>query len=386
MSDGTDRDRSGGGKAAWWTRSKARAAGVAAALATAPALMLFGMPAASAGPVPHGYLAVIAGDGSVGAPTPGPATSSALDNPVGMAVDLLGNVYVGDMGNNVVEKVTPSGHISIVAGNGTMGSPVPGPATSSPLDGPHGVAVDSFGNVYIADTYSDQILKVTPAGILSIVAGSGASGTPVPGPATSSPLQGPVGVAVGLFGSLYIADTYYIEKVTPAGTLSILAGDGSYGPPTPGPATSSAFEFPSAVAVSVFGDVYIADVGNSLVERVTPGGTLSIFAGDGGHGAPTPGPATSSATYAPLGLAVDLLGDVYISASNEVVMVTPAGTLSIVAGNGAVGPPTPGPATSSALYNPTGLAVDLRGDFYIADEFNNVVEEVGGPFSSIGCH
>jgi NHL repeat len=386
MSNGTDQGSTVKAKTTWRTRSRARAAGVVAALAVAPAVMLFGMPTASATPVARGDLAVIAGDGSAGAPTTGPATSSALDNPVGMAVDLFGNVYIGDMGNNVVEKVTPSGHLSIVAGNGTMGAPVPGPATSSPLDGPHGVAVDAFGNLYIADTYTSQILKVTPGGTLSIIAGSGASGAPVPGPATSSPLQGPVGVAVGLFGTVYIADTYYIEKVTPGGTLSIIAGDGSYGPPTPGPATSSGFEFPSSVAVDLFGNVYIGDVGNSLVEKVTPAGTLSVFAGDGGHGAPTPGPATSSATYAPLGLAVDLFGDVYISASNDVEMVNPAGILSIVAGNGAVGPPTPGPATSSDLYNPVGLAVDLFRNVFIADEFNNVVEEVGGPLSPIECH
>ena len=335
---------------------------------------------------PSGTLSIIAGIvGQSGAPTPGPATSSDLGSPQGVAVDSSGNVYIaddGNVGNPVVEKVSPSGTLSIFAGVvGQSGAPTAGPATSSDLGTPYGVAVDGSGNVYIADTQNGVVEKVASSGALSIFAGVvGQSGAPTAGPATSSDLDGPSGVAVDSSGNVYIADynNSVVEKVTSSGTLSIIAGIAWGGAPTPGPATSSGLS-PSGVAVDGSGNVYIADAGNDVVEKVTPSGTLSIFAGVVGHsGPPTAGPATSSDLNSPSGVAVDSSGNVYIAdAGNDVVeKVTPSGTLSIFAGRvGQSGAPTAGPATSSDL-SPFGVAVDSSGNVYIADYQNDVVEKV----------
>ena len=319
-------------------------------------------------------LSIFAGTGFAGTPTPGPATSSNLDYPQGIAVDSLGNVYIADARSHEVEKVTPAGILSIFAGTGVAGTPTPGPATSSKLNYPQGIAVDSLGNVYIADLSNSEVYKVTPTGTLSIFAGTGSIGPAVAGPATSSQLGGPSGLAVDSLGNVYISDSDYSEvyKVTPAGILSIIAGTGTYGAPTPGSATSSELGSLPGLAVDNSGNLYVADSGNNVIEKITPGGTLSIFAGIlGSSGAPTPGPATSTTLLLPYGVALDGTGNLYIASEDHLVEeVNTSGILSIFAGNGSFGAAIPGPATSSTLGNPFGVAVSSSGTVYISDEGN----------------
>jgi hypothetical protein len=301
-----------------------------------------------------------------------------------VAVDAAGDVYIADYEDDLVEKVTPSGTLSVFAGTGKYGPPTPGPATSSDLDGPEGVAVDAAGDVYIADEDNYVIEKVTPGGSLSIVAGTGSSGPPTSGPATSSELDRPYAVAVDPTGDLFIddEDNDVIEKVTPGGTLSIFAGTGSQTAAVAGPATSSGMGDVRGVVTDAAGDLYIADDYNSEIEKVTPSGTLSIIAGNGGWGPETPGPALSSMLANPTGMAIDPAGDLYVSGSDSNVIdeITPSGTLSIIAGTGTPGAPTAGPPLSSDLNQPSGVAMNPAGDaYYIADYANGVVEKVALP-------
>jgi sugar lactone lactonase YvrE len=327
-----------------------------------------------------GYLCIVAGTGRFGAPTPGPAISADLANPQGVAVDAAGNLYIADNLNHVVEKVTPLGALSVVAGTGTYGAPTPGPATTSDLDDPSGVAVDAAGNLYIADNFNHVVEKVTPSGALSVVAGTGTYGAPTPGPATSSDLGNPGGVAVDAAGDLFIADNFnhVVEKVTPSGALSVVAGTGSFGAPKPGPATGSDLGTPAGVAVDGAGDLYISDWGDFVVEKVTPSGTLSVVVGTGNSGEPIPGPATSSHLDDPWGVAVDAAGNLYVADyfNHVVERVTPSGTLGVIAGTGSQGAVTPGPATSSDLGEASGVAVDDFGDLYICDYLDDVVSVV----------
>jgi len=319
-----------------------------------------------------GVISDYAGSEGYGPPTAGPATSSNLGYLNGVAVDSAGNLYIADISNSEVEKVTTAGILSVIAGNGTAGAPTAGLATSSKLNRLSDVAVDSAGNVYIADTNNNEVEKVTAAGILSVIAGNGTAGAPTLGPATSSELNTPEGVAVDSAGNVYIADTHNseVEKVTAAGILSVIAGNGTQGAPTLGPAASSELNRPQGLAVDPAGNLYIADTYNNEVEKVTTAGILSVIAGTGTAGAPTLGPAASSKLNSPQGLAVDPAGNLYIAdtGNSEVEKVTPAGTLSVIAGSGTAGGPTyGGPAISSMLYYPQGMAVDSAGDLYIAD-------------------
>jgi hypothetical protein len=289
-------------------------------------------------------------------PASGPATSETL-GPQGVGVDAAGNVYIADDGNSVIEKVTPSGHLSVIAGNGNPDAPVPGPATASPLYEPDGVAVDHNGDIYIADTGNYLVEKVTPAGQLSVIAGTGEPGSPVPGPATASPIE-PAGVAVDSAGTVFVADptNNVIEKIASTGQLSVVDTNGES-------------ITPHGVAVDATGNLYIANDFN--VAKITPGGVYSVIAGSGARvGAPVPGPARSS-PIAPDAVAVDQSGDVFVAdGTNEVIeRISASGDLAVIAGTGQEGNPIPGPADQSPL--PTvgdaglGIAVGPAGAVYL---------------------
>jgi len=327
---------------------------------------------------PSGTISTVAGDGTVGfGGDSGPAISAQLNHPYGVAVDFGGDLYIADTFNYRIRKVTPLGTISTVAGNGGL-------ANSAQLDSPYGVAVDAGGNLYIADTRNHRIRKVTPSGMINTVAGNGTKGYGGDGdPATSAQLDGPCGVAVDAGGNLYIADTdnSRIRKVTPSGTISTVAGNGTEGySGDDGPATSAELASPYGIAVDTDGNLYVTDTWNNRIRKVTPSGTISTVAGNGteGYGGDG-GPATSAQLSGPRGVAVDAGGNLYIADTdnNRIRKVTPSGTISTVAGNGIEGySGDTGPATSVQLNDPCGVAVDAGGNLYIADTDNNRIRKV----------
>lgn len=324
-----------------------------------------------------------AGTGVNGVEVPGLATNSKLDYPTQVAVNASGNVYFADETDSKVYLVTQAGVLSLVAGTGVAGPPSAGPATTSDLSGPQDVAVDSSGDLYIADGGNQRVEKVTPDGMLSVIAGSGTQGTSTNGPAIDSDLDNPYGVAVNSAGDVYITNNGdgQLDEVTPDGTLTVLAGTGTNGAITPGPATSSELNFPYGVAVDSGGNAYVADSGNNEVDEVTAGGTISAFAGiPGSSGLPTAGPAASSLLTFPQGIAVDASGNVYVADTYnyDVEKITPGGTLSILAGTGGSAAPTyNGTPTGSAIREANGVAIDSTGVIYLADTANYTIDRIG---------
>ena len=293
-------------------------------------------------------ITTIAGNGTKGfSGDGGPATSAELAAPEGMAMDAAGNLYFVDVQNFRVRKISSSGTISTVAGTGTRGSSGDGgPATSAAMV-PFSVAVDSAGNLYITDIA--RIRKVTPSGTISTVAGTGRGGfSGDGGPATSAQIFAPEGVAVDTAGNIYIADTdnHRIRKVTPAGTITTVAGNGTKGfSGDGGPATGASLNDPTRVTVDAQGNLYIADEQNNRVRKVTAAGVISTLAGTGiGGYSGDGGPATSAMLFTPYDVAVDAAGNVYIadSQNNRIREVTPDGKINTVAGNG----PKPSPETA----------------------------------------
>jgi len=329
--------------------------------------------------VSNGVITTVAGNGTASfSGDNGPATSAQLYGSHGVAAGPDGSVYIADSSNNRIRKVS-NGAITTVAGNGTPGfSGDNGPAASAQLSDPEGVTVDSAGNLYIADAFNNRIRKISN-GVITTVAGNGTSGLGPSGdngPATSAQLYSPKGVAVDSAGNLYIADTYdqVIRKVS-NGVITTVAGTGTHGPSSGdnGPATSASLFSPTGVAVDSAGDLYIADTGNSRVRKVSKG-VITTVAGNGGYGfSGDNGPATSAQLFNPEGVAVDPAGNLYIADTldNRIRKVS-NGVITTVAGNGTYGfSGDNGPATSAQLSDPTGVAVDSAGNVYAADRDNN---------------
>lgn len=337
----------------------------------------------------QGNISTVAGNATQGyfpSQNGGPATSASLYLPQSVAFDASGNYYIADPYKFVVRKVTAAGTISTVAGSGTQGNTIKigtTVATKAALGLPAGVAVDKNGNLYIADQQLDMncVWKVTPAGVISIVAGDGGEGFAGDGgAATSAELDQPGGVAVDSSGNLYIADTanQRIRKVNTAGTISTVAGIGYGGySGDGGQATSAEINSPYAVAVDSAGNLYIADTENAAIRKVNTSGIISTLAGSNLGCSGNYTQASGSALDLPTGVAVDAGGNVYIADqyNNRASKVNLAGIMSTVAGYGCDG--TDGgyngdgiPATSAELYFPGGVAADSIGNVYIADTQN----------------
>jgi uncharacterized protein (TIGR03437 family) len=328
--------------------------------------------------VSNGVIATVAGGGSsVG--DGGAATSAQLVLPESVAADSAGNFYIAEPRNNCIRKIS-NGVISTVAGNGTAGfSGDNGPASSAQLNLPQGIAVDSGGNLYIADTGNHRIRKVSN-GAITTVAGNGVMGFGGDSsPAINAQLKFPGGIAVDPAGNLYIADTsnHRVRKVS-NGIIATVAGNGTAGfSGDNGPAPSARLWFPEGVAVDSAGSVFIADSYNWRIRRVSNGVITTVAGGalpppEGGYfSIGDNGPATNAVLYYPAGIAVDTWGNLYLNDIGAVRRVT-NGIITTVAG-GEFSFDASEEAVSAHLGDPTGLAVDPNNNLYIADDLYNLI-------------
>ena len=316
----------------------------------------------------------------------GAATSAQLNYPEGVSVDISGIVYIADNGNNKIRMVNSTGIITTIAGTGARGSSGDdGAATSAQLNGPWGVSVDISGNVYIADTYNQKIRMVTNAGIITTFAGTGTEGSSGDGEAaTSAQLNGPFGVSVDISGNVYIADygNNKIRMVTSTGIITTIAGTGAQGSNGDGGAATAALLYwPFGVSVGTSGNVYIADYGNNRIRMVNNTGIITTIVGTGEYGRSGDGEAATSAQLNyPRGVSVDISGNVYIADTynQKIRMVNSTGIITTIAGTGIQGDSGyGGAATSAQLYRPIWISVDISGNVYIADSGNNKIRMVG---------
>ncbi len=337
-----------------------------------------------------GTIQTVAGNGTWGYTGDGGlATSAELASPSGLALDASGNIFIADESNSVVRVViASSGNIQTVAGTGTSGYAGDGGlATSAQLTAPFGVFVDPSGNLFIADLWANVVREVTAStGFIQTVAGNGTSGyTGDGGPATSATLGGPYGVAVDTFGNIFIADginSVVREVVAATGNINTVAGTGTAGySGNGGPATSALLDQPIAVTVDASGNIFFPDFRNFVVwEVVAATGNIQVVAGNATLSSGDGYQATSAQLGFPEGFYVDGSGNLFIADSyNNIIRKVSASTgiITTVAGTGTGGyTGDGGPATSAQLAFPSGVVTDASGNIFFADQENNVIREV----------
>ena len=336
--------------------------------------------------LPDGIIRTVAGNGTNGySGDGGAATNARLNAPQCVAVDASGNQFIADTGNNRIRKVGPGGLTATVAGKGINGySGDGGAATNANLNGPYGVAVDASGNLFIADTDNHRIRRVDPNGIITTVAGNGNRGySGDGGVATNASLNYPQNVAVDAYGNLFIADTAnnVIRKVDPNGIITTVAGNGTGGfSGDGGLAISASLNEPYGVAVDDSGNLFIADLDNYRIRKVDSNGLITTVAGDNNHGYSGDGvAATNTSLYVPFDAALDASGDLFIAdfGNSRVRKVDPKGLIATVAGNGSQGYSGDGGiATNAVLNGPASVALDASGHLFVADRNNNRIREV----------
>jgi len=303
--------------------------------------------------------------GSVsGGSADGSGAAASFRAPAFLAMDAAGNIYVSDLVNNMIRKITPGGNVTTLAN------------ASTGLNQPAGIAVDPTGNVYVAD--NQKIRKITPTGVISTLAGSdsGERGN-ADGVGTAARFNNPVGLALDVAGNLYVADmrNYMIRKITPGGEVSTFAGNGTRGSAN-GNGSLASFDEPASIVIDASGNMYITDSGNNSIRKINLAGDVTTLAGSGARGANN-GAGTAASFNQPFGITVDASGNVYVADTynNLIRKINLAGNVSTFAGSGNEGADN-GAGEIASFLTPYGVTVDTSGNLYVADLGNNLIRKI----------
>jgi sugar lactone lactonase YvrE len=329
---------------------------------------------------PFGVVSTLAGQaGSMGSDD-GIGTAARFRNPHGVTVDSADNVYVADTGNDAIRKITPSAVVSTLAGlAGGIGS-ADGIGSAARFHFPNGVAMDSAGNVYVADSFNNTIRKITPSAAVSTLAGLAASMGSADGIGNTARFDRPNAVVADGASNVYVADSFNstIRKISPSGLVSTLAGLAGNIGSIDGTGSAARFNNPNGVAVDGAGNVYVADTFNSTIRKINPAGIVSTVAGLAGIVGSADGSASAARFYGPFGLAVDSASNVYVADTYNATIrkISPSGLVSTLAGlAGSIGS-VDGIGSSARFNNPNGVAVDGAGNVYVCDTLNRTVRKI----------
>jgi sugar lactone lactonase YvrE len=307
------------------------------------------------------------------------SSGGALGAPSGVAVDASGNVYVADYGSHVIKKITAAGVLSLVAGTSTTSGSTDGASTAALFYLPSAVAVDSANNLYVADTSNNTIRKITSGGTVSTLAGLATRSSSVNGTGSAARFADPYAIAVDGSGNAYVADAtdHSIRKITAAGVVTTLAGNpGTYGS-ADGSGSAALFKAPLGIAADSSGTVYVADTGNSTIRKITPAGVVTTLAGKAGMEGATDGTGTAARFYSPYGVATDSAGNVFVlEAAGVVRKITAAGVVTTLAGTANSPGLVDGTGTTARFSVPFDLTVDTAGNIYVSDHGNHAVRKI----------
>ena len=338
----------------------------------------------------NGVVTTLAGSAGQFGSVDGTGSAARFFVPTGVAADGAGNLYVADSGNSTIRKVTGSGVVTTLAGSAGQPGSADNPVSAARYYSPNGVALDSAGDVYVADTYNSTIRKVTSDGGVTTLAGSAGQSGSADGTNNTAQFNFPYGVAVDNAGNVYVADSgnNTIRKVTRDGVVTTLAGNAGQPGSTDGANGVALFNYPSGVAVDIAGNVYVADTGNNTIRKVTSGGVVTTLAGNPGQSGSADGAGNAASFYLPNGVAVDNAGNVYVAdtGNNTIRKVTCDGVVTTPAGFAGKSGSADGAGNAALFSLPRGVAVDKADNVYVADTGNNTIRRMtsGGRVTTIG--
>lgn len=320
----------------------------------------------------------------------GMGTAAQFSNPADVVCDASGNIYVADQSSNSIRKITPAGLVTTLAGGGgpnwNGSGNIDGTGTAAAFSYPVGLGIDASGNIYVADQGNHTIRKVTSAGVVTTVAGSGSYGV-ANGTGTAASFYSPSDVAVDASGNIYVADqnNYAIRKITSAGVVTTLAGGGISGYQD-GTSSSASFSTLTSLVLDASGDLYVVDQGNGRIRKVTTAGVVTTFAGSGNYSSSIiNGTGTSANIYYPKGIGVDASGNFYVTSTynhnirkitSGAVVTLFAGTNSSTGGMPASYTPVDGVGTAATFVYPSGITVDPSSGFIYVTEGSQTIRKI----------
>lgn len=293
----------------------------------------------------------------------------------GVAVDNAGNLYVADTGNDTIRKIASGGVVTTLAGTAGVSGAADATGSAAQFNGPSGVAVDSAGNLYVADTGNDTIRKITSGGVVTTLAGNPGFASYADGSGSTARFNSPYGVAVDASGNVYVADSlnFVIRKITSSGVVTTLAGTAGASGSADGTGGAARFGGPTGLAVDIEGNVYVTD---AAIRKITSNGVVTTLAGTAGVTGSTDGTGSAAMFKGPYGIAVDGSGNLFVgdNQNNEIRKITSSGVVTTLAGSVSLGRGSVDGTGNSALFNsPTGVAVDASDNIYVADLGNYTI-------------
>lgn len=370
---------------------------------------------------PAGDVSTFAGMPGSSGSADGAGSAARFTHPAGVAVDSVGNVYVADSTNYTIRKITPTGIVTTLAGTAGSSGSADGVGAAARFDYPNGIVVDGAGNVYVADTDSNTIRKITPAGVVTTLAGTAGVAGAADGAGAAASFRGPYGVAVDAAGTVYVADTlnskirkispagvvstmiiysggvevpfgiavdatgnvvatsmHYVVKFNPAGVMTILAGAVYSSGSADGVGAAARFYNPRSVALDGAGNVFVADNGNHAIRKITPAGNVTTVAGTPRHSGTADGTGAVARFNEPAGITVDSAGNAYVAdySNHTIRKINVAAEVTTLAGTPGVYGRTDGTGAAARFAGPLGVAHDSAGNIYVADFANYTVRKV----------